>query len=109
MRRPTIAIAVRGEKREASRRHRAEMAVDEAAGWQANEGGEEAGYRAGQVVRSGSESGVAEYEDGEQGRGRHDWAVHEDRVEEQRAQRRVGQDVAPPFEQVAWPEARRVG
>jgi hypothetical protein len=44
---------------------------------------------------------VAEHEDGEQRRGRHDQAVDQDRVEEQGAQSRVGQDVPPPFEQVA--------
>ena len=54
-----------------------------------------------QAVLPRREAELAEHEDGEQRRGRHDQAVDEDRVEEQRAQGRVAQDVAPAVEQVA--------
>lgn len=44
---------------------------------------------------------------GEQRLGRHDQAVDQDRVEEQRAQHAVGEDVAPPVEQIAGPQPGR--
>jgi hypothetical protein len=46
----------------------------------------------------GFEAEVAEHQDGDEGRGRHDQAVDQCRIEEQGAQCPMPQDVPPPFE-----------
>ena len=60
----------------------------------------DARYSEREAVLPGFEPKLAEHEDGDQGRGRHDEAVDQGRIEEQRAQCRVSQYVTPPFEQV---------
>ena len=66
----------------------------------------DAGRGEGEAVLPGREPELAEHEHGEQRRGGHDQAVDQDGVEEQRAQRGVGEDVPPAVEQVAGPQPR---